>query len=415
MGLTEDLNVDELKNIEQDLKNLQWISYGVIAPIIIAVGVFGNIANLLVLSRPNLKSVTYVYLMWLAITDLLGQIFIIPSLLNLTDAQPASQSRTSAFYHAHIELALINGLMAASVFLVVAVTVDRYVSISRPTKFKKIHTYRRARINILVACIAATILNMPMCFYKRVEIREQVDPLEPQVNKTLYNVKLNSQVVTTAGWRVYLWTKEILTRLAPAVLLATLNFIIIRRFLQLVEKRRQRLKVGYRPVVKSATCSGSSSVQNSPLTSAGPVSVLSSGAADKASNSTDNCQSQSHSSSSGSFNEEKRLVMLLAGIVVMFFVAMTPAAFLSLYNSDDKSKNYYFQMFRAFANDMEFLNYAMNFYVYCLCSSEIRRTFVQIMTCRKNGLIPNQPMASTQQQQNNGFSDDNCLGKPSTT
>lgn len=36
------------------------------------------------------------------------------------------------------------------------------------------------------------------------------------------------------------------------------------------------------------------------------------------------------------------------------------------------------QIFRAIANNMEMLNFASNFYVYCLCSSEIRRTFFQL-------------------------------------
>lgn len=370
-------------DIEHHLDKLRWVAYGIVAPIIIAVGLVGNVANLVVLSRPNLKSVTYVYLMWLAITDLLCQVFIIPSLVNMTGANFGEdvKSYSSAMYHAHVELALINGLMAASVFIVVALTVDRYVSISKPTKFKKIHTFRRARWTIGSACLSAILLNVPMCFYKC------VSPVQ-NMNATYYSVQLNTNVVEHSGWKIYLWTKEIVTRLGPALLLAVLNTVIIRRFLRLVKKRQQRRqaqKVARRPA--SAPSSVTSSAQDSnsgPQTAMMPLSAS-------------NLIATSQSSSS-SFREERRLVMLLGSIVVMFFVAMTPAAFVSLFNADEFDKDFGFQLFRAFANDMEFLNYAMNFYVYCLCSSEIRRTFVQILCCNK--LLPQEPMISTQQQQN---------------
>ena len=37
-----------------------------------------------------------------------------------------------------------------------------------------------------------------------------------------------------------------------------------------------------------------------------------------------------------------------------------------------------FQVFRAVANNLELLNFALNFYIYCLCSAEIRRAFVSL-------------------------------------
>lgn len=372
-------------DLEHQLDQLRWVAYGIVAPIIIAVGLVGNIANLFVLSRPNLKSVTYVYLMWLAITDLLCQLFIIPSLVVLSGKHFGEdvESYHSAIYHAHVELALINGLMAASVFIVVALTMDRYVSISKPTKFKKIHTFRRARWTIGTACLSGVLLNLPMCFYKQVS----PVPADPS-NVTYYSVQLNARVVQHSAWKVYLWTKEIMTRLGPALLLAILNTVIIRRFLRLVRKRRQRRlaqKAVCRPA--SAPSSMTSSAQDS-----------SSGTQVSSASLSATTQMATSQSSGSSFREERRLVMLLGGIVVMFFVAMTPAAFVSLFNADEYDKDFNFQLFRAFANDMEFLNYAMNFYVYCLCSSEIRRTFVQILCCNK--LLSQDPVISTLQQQN---------------
>lgn len=71
---------------------------------------------------------------------------------------------------------------------------------------------------------------------------------------------------------------------------------------------------------------------------------------------------------------EKRLVVLLAAIVIMFCVCMTPAAVLAVFNSDDLEINYGFHVFRAIANNMKMANSAANFYVYSLFSSDIRST-----------------------------------------
>ena len=39
----------------QLVDNIKWVAYSVVAYIIVAVGILGNIASLVVLTRPNLK------------------------------------------------------------------------------------------------------------------------------------------------------------------------------------------------------------------------------------------------------------------------------------------------------------------------------------------------------------------------
>ena len=63
-------------------------------------------------------------------------------------------------------------------------------------------------------------------------------------------------------------------------------------------------------------------------------------------------------------------------LVVLFVCCTTPAAVLSIMISPSLDLHLGFQTFRAIANNLELLNFALNFYIYCLCSAEIRRAFV---------------------------------------
>ena len=47
----------------ETVDNIKWIAYSVVAYVIVGVGILGNLASLVVLTRPNLKGVMYVYLL----------------------------------------------------------------------------------------------------------------------------------------------------------------------------------------------------------------------------------------------------------------------------------------------------------------------------------------------------------------
>lgn len=73
------------------------------------------------------------------------------------------------------------------------------------------------------------------------------------------------------------------------------------------------------------------------------------------------------------------LVVVLIAIVILFVVCTTPAAFLSILVTDKLKRQVWFSIFRACANDLELLCFALNFFVYCLCSADIRRAFVDVL------------------------------------
>ena len=77
--------------------------------------------------------------------------------------------------------------------------------------------------------------------------------------------------------------------------------------------------------------------------------------------------------------EERMLVVVLIAIVVLFVVCTTPAAFLSLSITGERKKHVGFSIFRACSNNLELLGFALNFFVYCLCSADIRAAFVDVL------------------------------------
>ena len=64
---TEDQSI--LEHTEA-VNNIKWIAYSVVAYVIVGVGILGNLASLVVLTRPNLKGVMYVYLLGMESRDL---------------------------------------------------------------------------------------------------------------------------------------------------------------------------------------------------------------------------------------------------------------------------------------------------------------------------------------------------------
>lgn len=81
--------------------------------------------------------------------------------------------------------------------------------------------------------------------------------------------------------------------------------------------------------------------------------------------------------------EQRNILFLLVAIAIMFFICNTPAAINLLFISEEKKKLPGYLFFRAIANLMEITNHALNFYVFCLCSRDYRKTFLYTFPCVK--------------------------------
>ena len=139
------------------------IAYNYVALFIVALGIVGNVLNLIVLTRPKLKGVMYVYLLGLAVSNLCVLIIAIPALIYLTSPE-CTPSYAQAHFNAHWMIPLLNSFMAWSVYIIICMTVNRYISIYMPTYFQRIHTFKNAYVAIFFSFLGGVLLHVPLSF-----------------------------------------------------------------------------------------------------------------------------------------------------------------------------------------------------------------------------------------------------------
>ena len=181
---------------------------------------------------------------------------------------------------------LINSFMASSVYIIIFMTVNRYISIYKPTDFQRIHTLKNAWLCISLSFLCGVLLHIPLCFQNKVVFRSfcsnSTSLALANVTECGWQSIENIAISDTHVFKAYLVVSEIFLRVGPIVVLAILNTLIIHKFLK-IAKKRQSLKE--RTVVKpevSSAC-GLSSVSSSPQpsrmtsTTTGSTSTISGG------------------------------------------------------------------------------------------------------------------------------------------
>ncbi|XP_069948054.1 dopamine D2-like receptor [Cherax quadricarinatus] len=222
------------KTMSPEIQYMGHIAYGVVAPVIISFGILTNVLNLVVLTRPSLRGPTFRYLKWLAVANLLVCVVLLPFTLH-SHATPVPYP--AALYFAHVEVPVGNALIASSVYIVVGLSIDRFVAVCFPRNYRNLHSHYVASLRIALSFIMAFIMYIPMAFHR------MVVPAAPAYPGR-YLIKENLRVVSARWFLVYEYLLEICVRFAPAILLAVLNTWIIIEFKR-ISRRRQLLSRGF--------------------------------------------------------------------------------------------------------------------------------------------------------------------------
>jgi nociceptin receptor len=146
---------------------LQIYAYCYILPIICVIGIVGNSMNISTLASKRLKAVSFIYLRSLAIADLLCMLFVLTfatcELLNYLGFT-LTQSFWYGFYQAHFMLSFINWTLATGNLHVVALSLERYVSVVFPMHFRQWNSPTRARKAIFIAYVIPALFYVPYAF-----------------------------------------------------------------------------------------------------------------------------------------------------------------------------------------------------------------------------------------------------------
>lgn len=315
---------------EEIVSTLNIITYGYMAPVIITIGIVGDILTVATLTHPFLRRCTifYTYLTLLAMTDLLTHFSIIPMILWLLDWRLCSP--TSAFYYAHIGFPLANALMGASVWIVVFLTLSQYIAICQPFY----QGYLRKRQICFIFFVFSYIFNF--CINAPWSTKKTIYTVPPSLLKCSY-VVCDRQFLNK-WYYIYELMREFFARILPCLLIVYLNTMILITYRATKNDRIKRLI---------------------------------------------NETKQKQYLSERSEQEEKRLFVLLFAIITVFLICTIPAAPLTIFSVDKRSQNIKFQIYRAIANSLEFTKFTLNFYIYCLINPDIRKICFRIILCRK--------------------------------
>lgn len=332
-----------------NISSLNHISYLVILPSLIFVGILGNLLNLMTLRNITLRSVPFRYVQAMAVYDTVGLVLLIFVVLRAARLMP-NNIYGLAYYQAHFELPAINSFLTASLFTAVSLTVVRHKLICKPYSQLSIlpcslNPRLFALVNIIGAFMLAALLHVPMSF-------EYLPLYSPCVS--LYR-RINNPVILNEKpfaqlYKSYQVIRELI-RVSAVIILVVLNLNITITLQQTKKKRREMI-----PSNKRRRSSG--------------LLLL--------------CFS------------EKKLTMVMATVTIVYVFGNIPAAFLMIFNNDAKDRLFAFHVFRAFANLAEISNHCLNFYLFCLTSRDYWRAFMNHfdvrnvikVCCKDNKLSP---------------------------
>ncbi|XP_076248198.1 putative G-protein coupled receptor B0563.6 [Calliopsis andreniformis] len=323
--LPEDLELLE----DPRTPTLRRISYGIILPAICCLGIIGNVLNLVVLTRRNMRGTAYIYMRGYSAAALLAIFFCIPFALRVLIHKETGRwsNWSQAFYHAHLELFLGNGCLGVGVMMLLALTVERYVSVCHPGQ----HTRPLCgppHLTVILIPLATFLVYLPSVF--RGEITTCL--LAPG-GPIIYQKRENQSFLDSLFYQVYKVMLEIIFKVAPTILLAGFNLRIMIVYKRSCERRRRM------------TLSRTVSSDEDPRT----------------------------------FAEERRLVLLLGSTSILFLVCVSPMVILNVTLRESNLSHYPYQVFRALANLLEVINYSITFYIYCLFSEDFRNTLIRTL------------------------------------
>ncbi|XP_067829866.1 probable G-protein coupled receptor 139 [Heptranchias perlo] len=198
-------------------------------PVLATVGIPANLVTIVILSRGSYglsKCITR-YLVAMAVADLLVLIFEV--ILYETKVTHFPYSFLKYTPICSLNQTLLFACIDCSVWLTVAFTFDRFVSICCQRLRTKYCTEKIAAVVIAVVCSLIVLENLPIYFIY--EPRKIIDNVP-------WSCNVKSSFYTLPIWVVFLWLETILTPFAPFVLILLLNALTIRHIVLANRVRR---------------------------------------------------------------------------------------------------------------------------------------------------------------------------------
>ena len=318
---------EEILMLKHQLNNTRLVIQRVIVPIVVLIGVGGNVMNITVLTRRWMRSSTNCYLSALAICD----IFYLACGFTLSFKHYPSLKEIYYIW-SPIGKPFVDIFSNTAVWLTLTFTIERYIGVRFPIKGKVICTTQRARWIIIVVTLSATVVTFPEFF----ERRTKYDYNEATNRTEAVGIMLTAFATTPSYGVGYVWFTQILFTFLPLILLSLFNFLLIRSVVLSTQRRQSMAKMAV--------------VQN-----------------DK--------QDRYH-------REQHRITLMLISVVIVFLVCQLPQATLntSFTFIDNASMKFKLRAMIAanICNLLVQINASVNFILYSFFSTKFRRTFKRV-------------------------------------
>lgn len=312
-----------------------------IPPVLLVLGTIGNVLSFVIMGKNMLKISTYSYLAVLAIMDLM---VLYVGLLRMwvgtfsVDVQNYSNlmCKTVTF------LGYVSSV--TSVWLIIAVTIERFIAVKFPLRAPRMCNVTRARIVIVTVIVAILLLNSHI--FWTVELKHNGH------NGTVDSKCEASEHPQVLVREVLAWVDAAVYSFVPFIIITILNILIVRQVLYARERRTK--------------------LQNMELT----TNFLRS---NKGSNKRPN-------------ESSKKLTCMLLAVSFTFLLTTLPmnvllivSAFMESDGSADpqtREKRYaQVTLARTIVELLMYINHSVNFFLYCATGRKFRRQ-VKDMLCR---------------------------------
>lgn len=225
---------------QQDLLVFQmWYAsyHGYVSLLVCVLGGICNLINIVVLTRPNMKSTTNYLLTGLAVSDLLTMLSYIPFALQfycLHGLQPSAERNTepwTQFFLFHVNFSVTTHTI--SIWLGVLLAIFRYEFVHKAASGGSNSSPHRARNSTLAVIMASVVLLVP----NYLSLKMDLLTVSPD-NATIYELtSVDNHLVITVNF----WIHAVLIKLLPCGLMSIFGLLLICT-MQTSHQRGRRLR-----------------------------------------------------------------------------------------------------------------------------------------------------------------------------
>uniref|UniRef100_A0A914LRU8 G-protein coupled receptors family 1 profile domain-containing protein n=1 Tax=Meloidogyne incognita TaxID=6306 RepID=A0A914LRU8_MELIC len=391
------------------------------------------------LRSPSLRNVPFMFIRALALFDLISLTAI---LLHFSLEWLQIESDIIIFYEVWVQDVLINSFLVAGLYCAVLLTIERFLLIRKPlsTGRRLLSIENTVLVKIGFALLAALLLHAPMSLQWQAKCSEYEPLINNNENKEIevHKVsclhwargKFNNRDLLCrepffALYNYYKMGRELL-RFFCVLLLVILNAVIARH-LQ-VAKRNRRLLIKRVSMTTTGTEASAvvdhkppplqhNQIQRNNSTANSPICsnchqkhqqnlncYQHQNARAASSSPPDTYFQQQHFNNNNEQQQpchirpatpsisnnrrdintlmrsftEKKLTALMVAICVIFVVGNIPQMVVMAMQNEALDNAFSFQVFRQVANTAEVLNHCLNFFIFCMASSEYCRAFLSL-------------------------------------